>query len=76
MAEETPVLPAGGEQPAPAEEPAATEPGAGGGDDGTRIKAARRARRIERYVIPGLAVVLALAVGALVIVFSDPDLLS
>lgn len=72
---ETPVLPAAGEPPPPAEEQAPTTPGPGREAD-PRMKAARRSRRVERYVIPALAVLLALAVGALVIVFSDPDLLS
>jgi simple sugar transport system permease protein len=74
VAEETPVLPAADEPPPPAEAVAAKAPRKRG-DGGPGVKAARRARRVERYAIPGLAVVLALAVGALVIVFSDPDLL-
>ncbi len=65
---ETPVLPA--EEPAPPAEPPPHD-----GDDAARTKSANRTRRVERYLIPALAVLLALAVGALVIVFSNPDLL-
>jgi simple sugar transport system permease protein len=74
VAEETPVLPAADEPTPPVERPAATTRGPGGGDD-QQVKAALRTRRVERYLIPALAVLLALAVGALVIVFSNPDLL-
>lgn len=42
---------------------------------GAEEKAARRERRRERYLLPALAVVAALAIGALVIVFSDPEIL-
>lgn len=69
MAEETPVLPVA-DQPRP---PAAPPPR--DDTDPSRARAARRQRRVERYLIPFLAVILALAIGALVIVFSNPDLL-
>lgn len=74
MAEDPPVQSVADEPPPAAAEVVATSPKPGG-EDGPGVKAARHARRVERYLIPGLAVVLALAVGALVIVFSDPDLL-
>jgi simple sugar transport system permease protein len=75
--DETPVQPVAEGTPAAAEASVATAlpPPEPGRPDGSRVRAARRARRVERYVVPALAVVLALAIGALVIVFSDPDLL-
>jgi simple sugar transport system permease protein len=74
--EDRPVRPIAEEPPPAATVATATtaRPEAGGGD-GSRLRSAKRARRIDRYLIPALAVLLALAVGALVIVFSDPDLL-
>jgi general nucleoside transport system permease protein len=57
------------------QEPSGAEPGGGRRDRTPEQRAERRAKRIDRYVVPGLAVVLALAVGALVIVFSDTELL-
>jgi simple sugar transport system permease protein len=77
MAEDPPVRPTAEGSPPAAGTGVATapRPEAGPGPDGSQVKAAKRARRVDRYLLPGLAVVLALAVGALVIVFSNPDLL-
>jgi simple sugar transport system permease protein len=69
------VPPVAEEPPPAAQTGTATPPKPEAGRDDESAKAARRARRIERYVIPGLAVVLALAIGALVVVFTNPDLL-
>jgi simple sugar transport system permease protein len=75
--DETPTGEASTDAPPGAETTVATAPRPGAGPDGgANVDAAKRARRIERYVIPALAVLLALAIGALVIVFSNPDLLS
>lgn len=74
MPDETPVRSAADDAPAGAVA-TAPKPDAGPGGRG-RVDTAKRARRVERYVIPALAVLLALAIGALVIVFSNPDLLS
>ena len=77
MPDETPVRPAADDAPPGAEAAVATVPKPDAGPDGgARVDAAKRARRVERYAIPALAVLLALAIGALVIVFSNPDLLS
>ncbi|MGZ8611173.1 MAG: hypothetical protein ACXWX0_02730, partial [Actinomycetota bacterium] len=78
MPDDRPVRPIADEPPAAAAVTTATTPrleDGGPGGDGARFKAAKRARRIDRYLIPALAVVLALAIGALIIVFSDGDLL-
>jgi general nucleoside transport system permease protein len=71
---EEPVRPVAGIPPQAAAGATAARPAAGVDEDAARR--ARHARRVDRYAIPGLAVLLALAVGALVIVFSNPDLLS
>lgn len=65
--------PTSGRSPVATEEP--EERAVEGAEARVGARNARRARRVERYLVPGLAVVLALAIGALVIVFSDPDLL-
>lgn len=59
--------------PAPAGPPGAPEEAPE--DERAALRAARRERRRERYLIPALAFVAALAVGALVIIFSDPEVL-
>jgi simple sugar transport system permease protein len=75
--DDRPVRPIADEPPPAAETAVATAPRPEAGPvDESRKKAVRRARRVDRYLVPALAVLLALAVGALVIVFSDTDLLS
>lgn len=76
MPDDRPVRPIADEPP-PAAETASTaaKPEAGPVDESHK-RAVRHARRVDRYLIPALAVLLALAAGALVIVFSDADLLN
>jgi simple sugar transport system permease protein len=75
--DDRPVRPIADEPPPAAETAVGTAPKPDAGPvDESRKKAVRRARRVDRYLVPALAVLLALAAGALVIVFSDTDLLS